>query len=270
MENALIDFGYTGPGLPYYDSTLDQALPTPAHSAIWTPGYLGNNNGFVTTGFASLWSSIPACSFWPTLFRQAAQGPDGNCLLMSDFDVNYVYSKRCYRDIVCQNDCKFENDHAGVHSFVGGHMNDPACAPSDPTFYLHHAFIDCVWETFRKNHQMSNKYKEYPNPLNGDDIGPAGHAFNANMEPFLPLLNANGLDKFYEDYYKCKRRPMECDDHSDCGSPLLWCNDGRCMAKVRNGGNCAGLTSDACYCQQGTPQCLLNICFCEAIIAGPP
>ena len=73
-----------------------------------------------------------------------------------------VMSKRCFKDITCNADCKFESDHAGVHNFVGGHMGNPSCAPADPVFFLHHAFIDCIWQWFRENSQETPIELEYP------------------------------------------------------------------------------------------------------------
>ena len=263
MENALYDFGYKGPGLPYWDSTLDQGLPDPSSSAIWSDDYLGNLNGPVTSGFAQGWSSSISCFFLGgTLRRSAISGPVGRCLLMDNFDIQYVFNKRCFRDITCNNDCKFENDHAGAHAFVGGHMGFATCAASDPVFFMHHAFIDCIWEEFRKNHQESNIFKEYPNPVNGDDIGNPGHGYDQPMNPFGPLLNGHGIGKFYQAYYKCKKRPVVCSSKTPCGGDLLWCNRGRCMAKVRMGGVCTGLTDAACYCRIGRPRCVLGQCQC--------
>ena len=96
MERALFEHGYTGPGLPYWDSTLDFGLPIPSDSAIWTPGYLGNAHGNVVSGFAADWAidtnectSCAGCG--NTLRRGFGWGPLGPCFLMSDFDVSSYY-----------------------------------------------------------------------------------------------------------------------------------------------------------------------------------
>ena len=41
-------------------------------------------------------------------------------------------------------------------------MANVSCAPTDPTFWMHHAFIDLLWEEFRNEHQISDPTLEYP------------------------------------------------------------------------------------------------------------
>ena len=48
--------------------------------------------------------------------------------------------------------------HNGVHVFVGGQMDDVPCSPSDPVFFLHHSFIDRIWEDFRQLSQVFTKW----------------------------------------------------------------------------------------------------------------
>ena len=49
FESALqaVDANVT---IPYWDSTIDQPLPTVTDSVLWDDDYLGNTNGNVTTG----------------------------------------------------------------------------------------------------------------------------------------------------------------------------------------------------------------------------
>ena len=49
--------------------------------------------------------------------------------------------------------------HAGAHNAVGGDMAGRA-SPTDPLFWLHHAFIDKTWA----NWQASDHGKNPPNP----------------------------------------------------------------------------------------------------------
>ncbi|KAJ3365435.1 hypothetical protein GGF32_009293 [Allomyces javanicus] len=35
--------------------------------------------------------------------------------------------------------------HNQYHVLVGGHMGDPSISPSDPTFWVHHVYIDLLW-----------------------------------------------------------------------------------------------------------------------------
>lgn len=43
--------------------------------------------------------------------------------------------------------------HDGVHDWVGGDMGAVPYASYDPVFWMHHAFIDYIWEQFRKQQQ---------------------------------------------------------------------------------------------------------------------
>ena len=44
--------------IPYWDSTLDQGLPEPRDSILWTDDFLGNNDGPVTSGPFAYWPVI--------------------------------------------------------------------------------------------------------------------------------------------------------------------------------------------------------------------
>ena len=41
--------------------------------------------------------------------------------------------------------------HNRVHVWIGGDMEMPT-SPSDPVFFLHHAFVDCIWAAWQKLH----------------------------------------------------------------------------------------------------------------------
>ena len=279
FENALFEYGFSGPGLPYWDSTLDQTLPDPSDSAIWTASYMGNNDGDVTSGPAAYWNVIPDCNFISSnLNRNTATGSSGKFDLYSDTDLNYVFGKNCFKDISCQEDCTFEFKHGSVHVWIGGHMSSTTCAPSDPIFFMHHGFIDCVWEEFREKHQETDPETEYPsNIAHGDNIGWGSglpHEWDSPMEPFENLINAHGLSNHYTNYYyQCRRRPKFCFSNFQCGSSILWCDTSacRCRAKVRQGGDCTGLPNKACAgpCPFGEfPRCNSSTdkCDCQAFI----
>ncbi|MEU3186218.1 tyrosinase family protein [Streptomyces sp. NPDC006923] len=42
-------------------------------------------------------------------------------------------------------------NHNRVHRWVGGHMLG-AASPNDPVFWLHHAFIDLIWDRWQRKH----------------------------------------------------------------------------------------------------------------------
>ncbi|MER5931913.1 tyrosinase family protein [Streptomyces sp. NPDC002054] len=45
-------------------------------------------------------------------------------------------------------------NHNKVHQWIGGHMTG-GTAPNDPVFWLHHAFVDLVWDRWQKQHPRS-------------------------------------------------------------------------------------------------------------------
>lgn len=45
---------------------------------------------------------------------------------------------------------QLEDYHGNVHVFIGGTMRDPNGSPADPIFWLHHAFIDKIWNDWQQ------------------------------------------------------------------------------------------------------------------------
>lgn len=43
--------------------------------------------------------------------------------------------------------------HGLSHTWVGGFMFVIRVSPNDPAFYMHHAFLDYIWEQFRQTRQ---------------------------------------------------------------------------------------------------------------------
>ena len=38
------------------------------------------------------------------------------------------------------------------------------CAPTDPIFWMHHGFVDYLWEEYRTDQQSTDVQLEYPAP----------------------------------------------------------------------------------------------------------
>ena len=148
----------------------------------------------------------------------------------------------CFQALVVPPE--FEWKHGGGHVFVGGHMGMITCSPTDPIFWMHHAFIDHIWEEFRTKSQVTNPETEYPTTSDGAIGGPL-HNPDAYMRPFDPLRNRDGLSSIYTNiFYKYMPRPTRCRSHLECGR-YLFCHRGRCMSKVKVEGDCTGLDSDS-------------------------
>ena len=145
-----------------------------------------------------------------------------------------------------------------MHDFIGGHMSDLTCAPADPLFWLQHAFIDCVFEKFRRYSQYTWPEKDYPVGMYGELSNE--HKAYAFMEPFRPTYNIHGLSNHYTNYYyQCAPRPVHCKSDAECESPYLWCDAEayRCRSKIKMLGRCDSLPNSAC---EGDSQCYRNVC----------
>ena len=168
-----------------------------------------------------------------------------------------MLSQRKFENVL--NPPVFEWEHGGTHIYVGGHMTNITCSPFDPLFFMHHAFVDLVWEQFRQQRQNQTE-REMDFPYNSSTpLGGPLHYPHSMMSPFEPLQNIHGLQTFYTDFfYRYAPRPMRCTNINDLSCGLyLFCHQGRCKAKVRRNGNCGGLP-------EGRPE----VCECGACIQG--
>lgn len=86
--------------LPYWDTTLDEGLPTPRDSIIWTPDFLGTREGPVIEGPFANWTATQELSLVPgmhQLFRSVGTSPFGGLYKSSDID--FILGKEKYDDL---------------------------------------------------------------------------------------------------------------------------------------------------------------------------
>ncbi|KAH9989736.1 tyrosinase [Russula compacta] len=80
----------------------------------------------------------------------------------------------------CSLSSSLEAIHDGIHSWVGGHMFDPAYAGFDPIFYLHHANVDrllSLWAAIHPGVWVTDSTAE-----RGTFTIPANHAIDVNTD----------------------------------------------------------------------------------------
>ncbi|VDO99568.1 unnamed protein product [Soboliphyme baturini] len=210
--------------IPYWDSSLDDGLPNPADSILWTDEFLGNGNGF----------------FIVLLM-----------LLNDTVDNLETTSKSAF---TCDADFQVQG---AVGLWVGGHMKDIPTSPDDPVFYLHHSFVDYLWEEFRLMKQTrAERETQYPTEQNSCN---SYHYANSTMLPFK-LKNIDGLSNKYTDmFYVYDSRPTCSSSQPMCESEYLFCDatTSRCLSQVRLGGNCTGFEwADICY----RGKCVHGVC----------
>lgn len=216
MENALREKIPTVT-IPYWDTTLDDALLDPRASILWTPEFLGSANGYVVDGPFANWDT-------PTgpLIRQFGMG--GTML-------NWTYIHNAFRQNHLENitspyahpDNNLEEHHNQVHIWVGGQMTPPALAAFDPVFYLVHSYVDLLWEIFRGLQRRRGVDPTTDYPMNETEI-PRGQRYN-DSSGFGILLNRHGLsDVFTDNIYKYDRPPSCTRENPNCGSRHLRCD----------------------------------------------
>lgn len=138
--------------------------------------------------------------------------------------------------------------HGGVHTCVGGDMSFLVRSAYDPIFYLHHSFVDYIWELWRQRHpELNNQYCP-----DSESCETPKHFRDAPMSPFDPFLNVDGLsEKYTGNLFEYGPRP-NCSMVPACGSKYLFCDNNNCIAKIRPGGNCQRYKANRNCCYLGT------------------
>lgn len=215
MENALREKIPTVT-IPYWDSTLDDALLDPRSSIIWTPDFLGEANGYVENGPFANWDT-------PTGRLIRYFGTGGTMM-------NWTYIHKSFRqnhleditDPYAKPDNNIEHHHNQVHTWVGGHMAPPALAAFDPLFYMLHSYVDLLWEIFRglQKRRGIDPTMDYPRNIT---VIPDGQRYE-DPSGFGSLLNRHGLSNVFTDnIYKYDRPPSCTQQNPDCGSRHIRC-----------------------------------------------
>lgn len=213
-----------GVPIPYWDSTIDYEMEDPTKSILWTGKYFGNGFGMVKTGpFANF--QTPS----GPLIRNI--GSDGS--LLNKRDLNEIFTRsRLYKILepTAEERVSVEGQHNSVHNWVDGQMNTQEFSPHDPLFWTHHAFVDYVWEEFRKI-QMARGIDptiDIPDP-------PENVTFQGGNDPSVGLFgfyNRDGYSTRIGKMVKYEPHP-EC---PKCGGVELTCNytSGLCVSLRRH------------------------------------
>lgn len=299
FENALREIDQSV-SLPYWDSNLDHLLgdDLATQSILWTTEFLGNGIGEVTSGPFAFWqvpdtllqseNSINRRNTQRILFRNLTTAPPFARTapeLMSDSALLHMLDSKSLRNLSWFVSPVFESNHGAVHNWVGGVMADIPISPTDPVFFMHHAFIDCLWEQLRREQVKQNasfdpRY-DFPNDSESLGVGflqPDGvilqrvedsHHYSLQpMLPFEPLRNIDGLSNIYFDkFYSCQPSPICTVDSPYCGSQYLFCDlkTLRCAPKLKLGTKCSDFEkSDACYLGQCCHGVCRKSCFEES------
>ena len=256
--------------VPYADTRLDCSLPRPSDTALFSAQHFGNTQGPVTTGVAANWAvETQDCNDFNngllTRFMNTS-GCDHNELPdatpFTNLSIQIIRGFQSYSEL-CRpyRFSDFSTYHAGVHYWIGGHMDDFHCSANDPFFFSHHVFADMLGEEL-KTRAPDNWTFPHAVAIAEGCVG------GAQMLPYYWLLNAQGLnDSVIGKNYSYEPSPYDvaCSTDTDCSpTGLLWCDNGQCKATSREEGICDEGVDVMCYCDSGTPRCDEGICQCSA------
>ncbi|CAB3403535.1 unnamed protein product [Caenorhabditis bovis] len=245
-----------GIAMPYWDSVLESYLPDPRDSIMFSPMFMGmtDASGQLVSGPFAGFRTLEGR---PNIIRRMAT--EGK--MFTEQNINNLMGQNDIISIMAftapQAGCPFkpyfgalEYTHASIHLWIGGDMKPPSTSANDPIFFLHHTFVDFIWEMWRQNHQNRfTRENQYP-PDIAQCANPQ-HFSYAQMRPW-DKINRDGLSNAYTDnLYRYAPRPTCSRNNPNCGSPYLFCDprgNAHCVAKIKAGGLCRGFEGlDACY-----------------------
>ncbi|XP_062621006.1 uncharacterized protein LOC134282625 [Saccostrea cucullata] len=200
--------------LPYWDSTLDEPMANPVASVIWSSRFLGNGNGLVNTGPFADWSTPVG----PLIRNLANTGQ-----LFNRRVIQNILTRKRIGEITephAYTPFNLEFHHGEVHMWVDGQMGELTTAAMDPVFFLHHAYIDYIWEKFRAQQRRNgiDPTRDYPSVVNHTLHLPTsmlGLGTFRNIDSFSEYI-VNGIYR-YEDSPSCSAF------NRNCGSSYLQC-----------------------------------------------
>ncbi|XP_063442603.1 uncharacterized protein LOC134722899 [Mytilus trossulus] len=213
FENALRE-KVPDVSIPYWDSSLDEPMANPRQSCLWSEHFFGNGDGIVTVGPFADWNTAVG----PLIRNMGHFGE-----LFSKTNIANIMSRTYVAEItepLGLPEYNIEVQHGEVHNWVDGQLGELSTAAHDPVFYLHHAFVDYLWEQFRRQQRMRgiNPDLDYPSIVN--------HTLHAASAP-LGFGNLQNIDS-YSDYlisgmYEYMPSPTCTFENPSCGSPFLKC-----------------------------------------------
>uniref|UniRef100_A0A914C4J4 Tyrosinase copper-binding domain-containing protein n=2 Tax=Acrobeloides nanus TaxID=290746 RepID=A0A914C4J4_9BILA len=222
--------------IPYWDTTLDDNLPFPADSLMWTNDFMGavDENGTVISGPGANWLTLNVTFSLITLIKKLLNENDIKMLLkMTQVNVPRMKHDRFKYKFSCAQQLNFlELMHASAHHFIGGDMSDLQAASNDPIFLQFHCFIDLIWEIFRQQKDTD--------------------------------CHIRGLiDNDIDETFSYESRPSCTYENPDCSSKYLFCDqhgsEAKCASKIRLNGNCTGLNNEDVPCLEG--KCIHDKCL---------
>ncbi|TKR95573.1 hypothetical protein L596_009722 [Steinernema carpocapsae] len=277
LEIAFRKF-YPDLGLPYWDSTLDNNLPEPKDSVMFSDALMGeaDKDGYIVTG---AWANFSTLEGRPAFQRLLAEEPDGE--FFNDARINWVLDQTELNRVMaytlplhtCLNytlDDRFlEYSHDYTHYYISGDMYERFSSNNDPIFFMHHGFVDSIWELWRQKWQTRHQ-REEQYPEDNPECSPPWHFKYEHMSLLKPYTNIDALsNKYTDNMFEYAPRPTCTKKDPNCHSEYLFCDlltneEPKCSAKVKLGGNCTGFEKIEDSCYKGT--CVNGTCMASSDI----
>ncbi|KAI6218693.1 Tyr-5 [Aphelenchoides fujianensis] len=263
--------------IPYWDSTLESYLPAPKDSVMFSRHLMGepNEDGDV---YDSPFHNFTTLDNRPTFNRQLGNQDDGE--VVNNARIEWVLKQKNVSRVLAysmplmgctdykMDDRFLEYSHDYLHYYVDGDMQDRTTSSNDPIFFLHHSFIDSIWELWRQRHQANYRAARTRLSRRRHRIEPPWHFREAKLPLLRPYRNVDGLsNKYTDNLAEYASRPTCRSSSAECASEFLFCDtttmpdDPHCVSKVRLNGNCTGFewSDEICYegrcvdgeCQKG-------------------
>ncbi|KAK3103019.1 hypothetical protein FSP39_015807 [Pinctada imbricata] len=209
--------------LPFWDSTKDSLMANPTASVIFSQAFAGTGNGVVNNGpFANF--RHPAVG---VLVRNLEAGGD----LMTRRDIANIVRQTRTADMMtpyASSENNLELCHAKVHAWIGGTLDNLNYSPADPLFWMHHCYVDYIWELQRQNERRGGRDPDTDYPSMDD-----GHNADGIMYPFTNLRNKDGFNRGWIDtYYGYEDAPVRCRRDDSCRSTYYKCTRGLCCSRT--------------------------------------
>ena len=166
LEQAMQDIN-PDISMPFWDSSTDQS----ANSPLWDESFMGQ--------FDEDWQ-----------LNRAFGSVD---LLPTPTEVSDVQAETNFLDY--SDDFERGTPHTGAHQWVGGFM-PTSSSPRDPIFYLHHTYVDKLWDDWHEVNQNSSFIRTSMLRYDGTYI------FDGTLLPLVnpnDIVNTRSLGVFYAD-----------------------------------------------------------------------
>ena len=166
----------TGITLPYWNWTEDSSSNIPANMAVWNKDCMGGTGDdtdyfVVKTGPFQGWpivrTEVGPLQQWESPDNKLTRNLTGSGYpLPTSAEVS-----NALKDITSYDTSPWNNDseksfrkaleevHGRIHLWVGGSMF-PMTSPNDPVFFLHHCYVDRIWDRWQINKPDNDDY--YP------------------------------------------------------------------------------------------------------------